>query len=472
MKIEYRFYLSHAVNICLMVVIGLFAMHSFNQILTKLRFAEFADDLNSGFLEMRLSEKNFFLYGDDNALLEISKKIDAARQSLDDQSRDVIRAVGEGNFTQLTNLIKDYQKKVKQASAGCRQDREGLQRLREAGQKLKLFSEDITSLERERVGQIIGRTTKVMRYSFMAVIYLAFLFSLFSGQSLRRSLRRIMALTQSIARGNYQRIDTAPSPDELGAVITAINTMAEELRRREQEIVQSKRLASIGVLVAGVAHELNNPLNNISMIAQTYGEVYDHLAKEQRLGFMEQIEEQTERLRTTIKSLLDYAKPKQQQLEEKQLSEVIQKTLNLVRNMLDVSSIKLRLDLAENPPSLYIDEHQIQQVLVNMATNAIQAMKPGGELKIATRYLPEEDEMTITISDTGKGIPPELLDHIFDPFFTTKGDAGTGLGLWVSYGIIKNHQGGIHVESAVGRGTAFTITLPTCKKLKRCADES
>ncbi|MDA8418202.1 MAG: ATP-binding protein, partial [Desulfobacteraceae bacterium] len=205
---------------------------------------------------------------------------------------------------------------------------------------------------------------------------------------------------------------------------------------------------------------------------QTYVEVYDHLAKEQRLGFMEQIEEQTERLRTTIKSLLDYAKPKQQQLEEKQLSEVIQKTLNLVRNMLDVSSIKLRLDLAENPPPLYIDEHQIQQVLVNMATNAIQAMKPGGELKIATRHLPDAEEVEITISDTGKGIPPELLDHIFDPFFTTKGDAGTGLGLWVSYGIIKNHQGSIHVESAVGRGTAFTITLPTCKKLKRCADES
>ncbi len=258
----------------------------------------------------------------------------------------------------------------------------------------------------------------------------------------------------------------------MGSVVTAINTMAEELRRREQEIVQSKRLASIGILVAGVAHELNNPLNNISMIAQTYGEVYDHLAKEQRIAFMEQILEQTERLRVTIKNLLDYSKPKQQHLEEKQLSQVVQKTLSLVRNMLDVSSIKLRLDLAENPPPLYIDEHQIEQVLVNMTTNAIQAMKPGGELKIVTRYLPEEDEVAITISDTCNGIPPELLDHIFDPFFTTKGDAGTGLGLWVSYGIIYNHQGRIHVESAVGRGTAFTINLPTCKKLKRCSDES
>ena len=251
----------------------------------------------------------------------------------------------------------------------------------------------------------------------------------------------------------------------MGAVISAINTMAEELHNREKEIVQSKRLASIGVLVAGVAHELNNPLNNISMIAQTYTEVYDGLGKEERIGFMEQIDEQTERLRLIIHNLLDYAKPKEQHLARATTNLVIQKILSLVQNMLDVSNIKITLDLADNLPDIYIDEHQIQQVLVNMATNAIQAMDKGGELRIASRYVEDEDRIEIEISDNGKGIAPEFLDHIFDPFFTTKEENGTGLGLWVSYGIIKNHQGNIRVTSQIGVGTTFIITLPSSKKL-------
>ena len=103
-------------------------------------------------------------------------------------------------------------------------------------------------------------------------------------------------------------------------------------------------------------------------------------------------------------------------------------------------------------------------------TNAIQAMGTGGELRIVSRYLPDNDEIEIEIADNGKGIAPEFLDHIFDPFFTTKEESGTGLGLWVSYGIIKNHQGNIRVTSQAGVGTTFIITLPSCKKLKRCSD--
>ncbi len=470
MKIETRFFLSHAVNIGLIILIGAFAMQSFNQIFTKLKFTEFADDLNATFLEMRLSEKNYFLYGDESALTEIEDKIKVTDLTLDQERENISRVIGESKYGQLQQLLVMYREQISDIRLYKKKDDRSRQELRAAGQRLKIFSEKTTALEREQVGVIINRTTTLLRYSFSAVAVLAFLFSMLSGRSIRSSLRRVVALTRSISKGNYQKIDETPSADEMGSVILAINTMADELKRREQEIVQSKRLASIGVLVAGVAHELNNPLNNISMIAQTYTEVYDRLDKEQRIDFMEQIDEQTERLRVTIRNLLDYSKPKEQHLEEREANSVVQKTLSLVQNMLNVSNIKIRLDLAKELPSLYIDEHQIQQVLVNMEVNAIQAMSPGGELKITTRYQPESEEIEIIIRDTGKGIAQELLDHIFDPFFTTKGDSGTGLGLWVSYGIIKNHGGNIHVESAVGQGTAFTITLPTCKKLKRCPD--
>ncbi|MEJ2031455.1 MAG: ATP-binding protein, partial [Deltaproteobacteria bacterium] len=186
--------------------------------------------------------------------------------------------------------------------------------------------------------------------------------------------------------------------------------------------------------------------------------------------FMDKVDDETERLRVIIGNLLDYARPKERHRIQTATNDVIQKSLALVQNMLDISNIKTRLELAEALPDIYVDEHQIQQVLVNMITNAIQAMSKGGRLLLASRHLPDQDDVEIEIRDTGKGIPSEYLDHIFDPFFSTKEESGTGLGLWVSYGIIKNHGGNIRVESSVGAGTTFFIILPSCRKVKECAD--
>jgi len=139
---------------------------------------------------------------------------------------------------------------------------------------------------------------------------------------------------------------------------------------------------------------------------------------------------------------------------------VVQKTLTLVQNMIDVQNIETIVRLDEMVPRLFLDEDQIVQVLVNLITNAVQAMSAGGILFIATRRARAAEAAEITIKDNGKGIQPEFLPHIFDPFFSTKGDGGTGLGLSVSYGIIKNHGGEIRVESKPGVGTTFTVVLP------------
>jgi signal transduction histidine kinase len=240
--------------------------------------------------------------------------------------------------------------------------------------------------------------------------------------------------------------------------------MSEELKNREDQIIQSKKLASLGILVAGVAHELNNPLNNISMIAQTYQEAYDGLSREQRLEFMEKVEGETERIQAVVRSLLDFAKPKELNLDKADMNEVIRTSLRLVQNMLDVSNIETVLYLAEGLPPVLIDKPQIQQVLVNLITNAIQAMSSGGRLNISTRIGKEPDTVEASILDTGKGIPQEFMPHIFDPFFSTKEEGGTGLGLWVSYGIIKNHKGNIFAESKIGSGTVFTVQLPVYGK--------
>ena len=128
--------------------------------------------------------------------------------------------------------------------------------------------------------------------------------------------------------------------------------------------------------------------------------------------------------------------------------------------MIDVSNIETTVHLSDGLPHVFIDEHQMQQVLVNLVTNAVQATAAGGRIVISSRPGKNSGSVEISVADTGKGILPEFLPHIFDPFFSTKGEGGTGLGLSVSYGIIKNHHGEIRVESKVGVGTTFTIELP------------
>ena len=476
MKIKKKVYFSNAVLIALIILIGSFALRDLNLILTKFRFTVIADELNASFLAMRLAEKNYLLYGDPDTLDDIQELIENSSISMENVKMDIVRAVGQDKYNQLKTNLEEYLQSIKVTSheaeigMGLEINRDTLVRLRLAGRHLKQFSESITALERDGVGGIIAKSKNVLLYSFLGVVFFALFFTYLIVANIGQSLGKVVELTQSIAKGSYEKITRQSPNNEMGAVIDAVNSMAEELQHREKEILQSKRLASIGILVTGVAHELNNPLNNISMIAQTYAEVYDQLEREQRIDFMHRVEEETERLRIIIKNLLDFSRPKERHLVENEINHVIQKTITLVQNMLNVSNIKLHINFAEDLPTVYIDDHQVQQVLVNLTTNAIQAMGNTGDLSLATRYLEDCDEVEIEIRDTGKGIEPKFLDHIFDPFFTTKEEGGTGLGLWVSYGIIKNHGGNLRVESIEDIGTAFFVTLPSCKSVKECCD--
>jgi len=446
------------------VLIGLFAFQNLNLILTKLRFVEIADDLNASLLEMRLSEKNYFLYKDDTVLFDTKDKIDKTLQSIERVRKDIIRAVGENNLRQLITRLKRYSEVIENVRKSGNKNAQLENMLRTEGKKLKEFSEEITRLERVRVNEIIANSKRVLFYSFWAILLSAMIVSHFISQKILRSLRMIEKLTKSISEGNFHKIEGIKSRDELGSVINAINSMSEELSHREEQIIQSKKLASIGVLTAGVAHELTNPLNNISMIAQTYEELYDKLSREERIDFMSKVQGETERMKEIIKNLLDFSRPKEPDLKKADINATIQKTLKLMQNSLDVSNIETKLNLKDGLPQVLIDEHQIQQVFVNLITNAAQAMSGGGMLFIGSRNGSSSGFVEVTVADTGKGIPPEFLPHIFDPFFSTKGDGGTGLGLSVSYGIIKNHKGDIRVESKVGVGTTFTIELPVYKE--------
>jgi len=222
-------------------------------------------------------------------------------------------------------------------------------------------------------------------------------------------------------------------------------------------LVQAAKLAAVGALAAGVAHELNNPLTSVLGFAElslTNPEVGVSVRHD-----LEIIAHEAGRARDIVRNLLDFARQTKPQRLPTDVNHVLKHTLDLIRQHIEKSGVIITEDYTPDVGLLTLDSGQIKQVFLNLITNAAQAMPRGGKLSLRTACL--DDGVAISVSDTGQGIPPEIQDRIFEPFFTTKAvGEGTGLGLSVSFGIIQEHGGRISVESQVGQGSTFTVWLP------------
>jgi PAS domain S-box-containing protein len=225
----------------------------------------------------------------------------------------------------------------------------------------------------------------------------------------------------------------------------------------EQQLVRSQKMESIGTLAAGLAHEVGNPLTAISSLVQVIERTtQDEFAKE-KLGL---INNQVIRITQIIRNLVDFSRPSMNIAKETDVNKVIRDALNIVQYGKRVKNIEFSLDLSEQLPDIRSVPDQLTQVLINLLINAIDSLE-GRTGKIALRSFEKENVVHIEVRDNGKGIREEDREKVFEPFFTTKEvGKGTGLGLWVSYGLVKNFGGDIRVDSAVGKGTKFTITFP------------
>jgi two-component system NtrC family sensor kinase len=244
-------------------------------------------------------------------------------------------------------------------------------------------------------------------------------------------------------------------------------TAEREMRVR---LMESDRLAAVGELVAGVAHEVNNPLSSISAFAQLL--LRDGGLSAAQRDSIEVIKSETVRASQVVKDLLAFARRSEPQREPLDLNGVLQRTLRLRGYQLTSNKINVETDLAPELPPVVGDARQLQQVCLNLVTNAIQAMATlgGGTLFVSTRR--EGTDVVLDMRDTGPGIPDGARAHIFEPFFTTKGEGeGTGLGLSVSYGIVSAHGGQIEVASTSNAGTTFRVTLPAAPLDAACDDE-
>lgn len=304
-------------------------------------------------------------------------------------------------------------------------------------------------------------------------------------QSIARPILRLRAISQAVASGDLAQKTGIETSDEIGELATAFDTMTIRLRERteeaahlyaetvqrnkelaeinlrlqstQQQLIQSEKLASVGQLTAGIVHDVKNPLAVIKGIAEELRDEpgLDPGIKEQ----MTVVRDNASRAATIVGDLLKFARQAKPEMKQNDMRESIEAAIRLTEYLARKGTVQVVKDVPARAVMAYYDAGQIEQVLINLIQNAIQAMPKGGTLRINLSHAP--GALAVAVEDTGIGISPGNLARIFDPFFTTKKEGeGTGLGLSVSYGIISRHGGKVGVESKVGKGTTFTILMP------------
>jgi two-component system NtrC family sensor kinase len=254
-------------------------------------------------------------------------------------------------------------------------------------------------------------------------------------------------------------------------VLVVVRDLTEQRMLRAQ-LIQAERMVSIGTLAAGVAHEINNPL---AVILQKTGWMQDLLDEEEfrkSENYQEfrasvaKIEEHVERARKVVHNMLGYARRMEPRLEDVDVNQTINQTIDILENFARANTIDIQTDLMDSVPIIAGDQAQLQQVILNLISNAIDAIGKDGTVSVKSRS--DDSKIRVIITDTGPGIPENMQKKIFDPFFTTKSSGkGTGLGLWISYNIIEKLGGSLSLRSQAGQGAEFTITLPIVRPEKK-----
>ncbi|MCI0610218.1 MAG: GAF domain-containing protein [Anaerolineae bacterium] len=257
----------------------------------------------------------------------------------------------------------------------------------------------------------------------------------------------------------YQRLQVTIS--QLRSTQMELRARMEAQRSAENRLIQAAKLAAVGEMAAGIAHELNNPLTSVTGFAELVLEEMPEGSESRK--DLETVMREARRARDVVRRLLDFARQSESTRSRASLNEVVEDVVALSRHLIHTSGIELKIDLEMNLPWVLIDANQMKQVLINLVHNALQAMPDGGEMEIKTSNASRNnrDWVIVSVQDTGVGIPQLEQARIFEPFYTTKGNqGGTGLGLSVTYGIITDHGGQIEVVSQPGAGAKFTVWLP------------
>ncbi len=430
-------------------------------------------------LEIRRFEKNYFLYHQTTDAVENEAYVTRAQRLLQYHFPDFSALTNAARITELQKLLADYGRLMAEyARSGPAQGEALENRIRKAGKEIVTLADEMARAERMRLQTSLAQHRFSLIVSIVALTLLVIVIGRMLSRMVARPLKQMEESMEAVANGGRDQIDIPSNDRELVSLTNAFNHVLHESELRQTHLLRAEKLASLGTLLSGVAHELNNPLSNISTSCQILLEELESAEPEFKRELLTQIDEQTGRARNIVRSLLDFARDREFKRERLPLAELVTETLRFLKGQVP-TNVAIVTDI---PPDITIDgdKQRLQQVFLNLIKNAFEALDQDGEIVIrAVRRGPEQatdisgrfkfntqcyagDEVVeIEIRDSGHGIPQDVLPRIFDPFFTTKDvGKGSGLGLYIVYKIIEEHGGCIAAECTPGKGTAFHIRLP------------
>jgi two-component system NtrC family sensor kinase len=468
-SIRTRIALGFSLTFILTCGITLAALLFIDTIGAKQSFLEKAGNYAFDIQQARRFEKDYFLYHTN--LLDAINHIHSAQNLLENYQEEFRSIIGEHSFAgMLSNLIRYRELLEELESMDKAGDKFRNERLRSMESEIRRYGAEIVAnasntidQERLRIHSWLETSKFVGVMALVLILLVVASIAAYITHQIIRPFGRFERYTQQIAAGDFSPIRPKRKfRDEFTNLALALNRMLRELKEREEQLIQSRKMAAIGALTAGIAHEINNPLNNISITIEALIDEFKEWTDEEKLEMLKDAFTQVERAAATVANLLDFTRRDETAFELLSINDVIRSTTNIVRNEVSLKNIRLALNLSDDLSLIRGNQHNLQQVFLNLFLNAIQAMPNGGELTVTSSR--QDSAVQIDVGDTGDGIPEEILERIFDPFFTTKEvGKGTGLGLSVSFGIIEKHHGTIRVENRPGKGANFIVTLPAAE---------
>ncbi len=515
MSLQKKIILSFLISSTLIAILAIFAYVNFIEIRKEIRNLELSDTLRSKTLQLRRHEKNFLLYRDVREIESVHSYIKEIKTILEQNSPSGTN----GQILNLQAAIDDYSRRftriealawefldnvgklkarntqyaiffplmestflespainAKQIeilfkpgsdSAVLRNLRDldaEITSLRKIGEEILNLSKGLDTVTRDKVDRTVRLSQTALLILFPLFLFIGFTALLVIVRSTVRQMKILTSAIEKTGKGDFSSLPVPAKYDEVGVLIQAFNKMENdliardhEIEKKNEELLQSRKLASLGTLASGVAHELNNPLNNIYLAAQILTREID---TETCPGIIKEtvgdIYSQTLRVKRIVSDLLAFAREKPPEIAPVQITLLIRAILTQMAATDDLGDVRFTIK-ADEDVLVLADSHMLEQVFINLFNNAVDAMEGKGQLAIT--IVRDGTSVRISVSDTGKGIPKEKLPRIFDPFFTTK-DHGTGLGLAIVYSIIEKHKGRIELQSTSEKGSTFVITLP------------
>lgn len=516
MSIKKKIISSFLLSTTIIILLILFEYLSFFEISKEISNLEFTDTIRSKSLQLRRHEKNFFLLYpsksdyewneiqrylneiskmlndnkeiNKNSILRLKYSINKYKEAFEsikdniDYISKYLSSVRKGNdYEKIKPLVKVTF--LEQPLVVSKLLEEGrifspndiiilkLNKLYTDIQMLRKYGEDIVFISRELDWSIQQKLRKIILFSKAAILIffplffvVGILLLLFVTNSIVNRLTLLTSVIKKVGKGEFKKVPLNSFSDEVGILIKRFNEMEdelfmrdEELKKKNEELLQSKKLAAVGTLAAGIAHELNNPLNNIYISAQ--------VLRKESLNMPVNIQEiiddimnQSMRVKHIISDLLEFTKEREPQRRETDIRNIILGSYKFVSMTKNTENVNFNINTPDEPIIVKVDPEQMERVFINLFNNAIDAMDGKGNLNVTIEK--QNSSIAIKVTDTGKGIPAESLEKVFEPFYSTK-QKGTGLGLAIVYNIIQKHNGKISVESEEGKGTTFTIILET-----------